>query len=122
MRQQLRGNASPNKTYEIMRNDKFFKLFTIKELKSIRDKWHEIDNQVKTTPLDELEYGITYEDAYYADRDICTDLYTMRITTYKKEDNKTVLSDVIILYDDECEVGEFSIDKIEDIIKTWEAE
>lgn len=90
--------------------------FSIEELKSIRDDWHEIENHVKTTDIDKLMYDVTYDDEYYADRDIYTVSYTMSITTYKEEDNKTVLSDVIVLYDEYDEIGEVTIDELEEYI------
>lgn len=90
---------------------------SLDELKLIRNKWHEIDNDVKNNAFD--KYGVTYEDDAYIDRDIFTAAYTLRITTYKEE-NKTVMSDVILLYDEDYELGEFTIDELESFIKTIE--
>lgn len=90
---------------------------SLDELKLIRDKWHEIDNDVKNNAFD--KYDVTYWDDAYIDRDIFTAAYTLRITTYKEE-NKTVMSDVILLYDEDYELGDSTIDEIESFIKTME--
>lgn len=91
--------------------------YSLDELKEICREWHEIDNDVKNNAFD--KYDVTYEDDAYIDRDIYTVAYTMWITTYKEE-SKTVISDVIVLYDEDYELGEFTIDEIETFIKTTE--
>lgn len=95
---------------------------TLGELKTIAKEWHRINDICNATPDGYKQFEVTQEDEYYADRDIDTARYSMRITTFKEEDSKTLLSEYISLYDDECWITDTDIEELESFIKKMEAE
>jgi len=94
---------------------------TLDELKDIRDDWRRIDHICNTSKDGCKRFGVTQEDAWYVDRDIDTDTYRMRITTYK-DSGKTIFSTDIVLYNDVCEIAETNIDELESFIKEIESD
>lgn len=103
-----------------MLNKEILNEITLDELKSIRDEWHRINDICTATPDGYTQFDVTQEDDWYIDRDIDAARYNMRITTFKEED-KTVFSEYIILYDEDCEIADTDIAELESFIKEQEA-